>query len=193
MTDCLLVAAGIGLFTVLASIHKGNDSQKKTTQAEKESFSLLQLVSKIAVVSGGFVTTTKLILLLTELESHLAADSSMYAELQFPAFLIMVLVNFRPLLLGIVVKLILLPFTRQEKKAPVVPAHPDVFGPLSPREREVARLAVKGYTNAQIADELFISVETVKRHMSTIFEKLSIKSRRELMNLVSENQAHLSE
>lgn len=60
------------------------------------------------------------------------------------------------------------------------------FLPLSPREREVARLAIKGYTNAQIADELFISVETVKRHMSTIFEKLGIKSRRELMNLCTQ-------
>lgn len=182
LTDCLLVAAGIGLFTILAALHKDTGSH-----------SLLQIISRVAIASGGFVTTTKLILLLTELERHLAADSSIYSNVQFPAFIIMVLVNFRPLLLGIVVKLILLPFTRQEKKAPAMPAHPDVFSPLSPREREVARLAVKGCTNAQIADELFISVETVKRHMSTIFEKLSIKSRRELMNLVSENQAHPSE
>ena len=56
----------------------------------------------------------------------------------------------------------------------------DKYKNLSPREREVARLASQGYSNSQIADELFISVETVKRHMSTIFEKLRISSRQEL-------------
>ena len=55
------------------------------------------------------------------------------------------------------------------------------FSLLSRREIEVARLAAKGYTNAQIAEALFISTETVKRHMASIFEKLEIDSRKELM------------
>ena len=104
----------------------------------------------------------------------------------------MVFVNFRPLLFGILLKLILFPFekkqlykkeadskTATESSINSTPA-PDRFAVLSPREKEVARLAARGYSNAQIAEELFISIETVKRHMSTIFEKLEIKSRAEL-------------
>lgn len=192
LTDCLLVAAGIGLFTILAALHKENDSQEKPVPAGKEPFFLKQIVSKAAILSGGFVTTIKLVMLLTELERVLSDQTSPYPELEFSAFLIMVLINFRPLLLGIAVKLILLPFTKKEAHSSV-PPQTDVFNPLSPREREVARLAIRGSTNAQIADELFISVETVKRHMSTIFEKLSIKNRRELMNLVSEKQTDSTE
>ena len=55
------------------------------------------------------------------------------------------------------------------------------FKILSRREIEVARLAAKGYTNSQIAEELFISTETVKSHMNSIFEKLKITSRKELL------------
>ena len=54
---------------------------------------------------------------------------------------------------------------------------------LSPREIEVARLASKGLTNAQIADELCISIVTVKRHLATIFKKTGITSRRDLTDI----------
>lgn len=48
---------------------------------------------------------------------------------------------------------------------------------LSNREYEVLQLLSKGHSNAAIADELFISVSTVKTHVSNIFEKMNIASR----------------
>jgi len=51
------------------------------------------------------------------------------------------------------------------------------LGRLSARQREVLRLIVAGYSNAQIADELVISVNTVKFHVRTIFREAGIRSR----------------
>ena len=56
---------------------------------------------------------------------------------------------------------------------------------LTKREREVARLAYTGLTNPEIADKLCISQHTVKRHMHSIFEKLNISARIELVHLMN--------
>ncbi len=55
---------------------------------------------------------------------------------------------------------------------------------LTEREREVAILVYKGYTNPDIAEALFISRNTVRNHISNIFEKFHISSRIELIHLV---------
>ena len=52
---------------------------------------------------------------------------------------------------------------------------------LSERESQVLELAGKGMSNRQIASELFISENTVKRHMSSIFKKTGAQSRHELI------------
>jgi DNA-binding NarL/FixJ family response regulator len=49
--------------------------------------------------------------------------------------------------------------------------------PLSPREREVARLVAQGRTNAEIAAELFIAAGTVKNHLAGIQQKLGVRNR----------------
>ncbi|MDE7334662.1 MAG: LuxR C-terminal-related transcriptional regulator [Lachnospiraceae bacterium] len=51
---------------------------------------------------------------------------------------------------------------------------------LTRQERQVAELIKQGMTNREIGEELCISEATVKKHVSNIFEKLGIASRREL-------------
>lgn len=48
---------------------------------------------------------------------------------------------------------------------------------LSPRELEVLGLVVTGMTNQQIADELFLAVKTIERHVGNILTKLDVPSR----------------
>ncbi len=55
--------------------------------------------------------------------------------------------------------------------------------PVSRREREVAGLILEGETNAAIAERLFISESTVKKHVNNLFRKLGISSRWELLKL----------
>jgi predicted ATPase/DNA-binding CsgD family transcriptional regulator len=52
----------------------------------------------------------------------------------------------------------------------------DTLG-LSPREVEVLRLLVEGYSNPEIASTLFISQKTVRNHVTSILAKLSVGSR----------------
>lgn len=48
---------------------------------------------------------------------------------------------------------------------------------LSQREEEIARLASEGLSNRQIGEKLFISENTVKKHLKGVFEKLGVGSR----------------
>ncbi len=54
---------------------------------------------------------------------------------------------------------------------------------LSVQERKILTLLQKGATNQQISDEFNIGINTVKSHVSSIYSKLKIKSRNEVMNM----------
>ena len=49
--------------------------------------------------------------------------------------------------------------------------------PLSERESEVLGHVAQGLSNQEIADKLFISAGTVKRHVSNIYQKLDVHNR----------------
>ena len=57
----------------------------------------------------------------------------------------------------------------------------DPASTLSAREREVYDLVCQGMSNAEIADELFISLGTVKAHVHHVFDKIGIRSRTALV------------
>lgn len=56
---------------------------------------------------------------------------------------------------------------------------------LSKRELEILELLAQGYKNQAIADKLFISFSTVKKHIENIYSKLQLHSRIELVNWYS--------
>jgi two-component system response regulator NreC len=59
--------------------------------------------------------------------------------------------------------------------------------PLSDREREVLRLLAHGYTNQEIAKQLYISVRTAETHRAHVMQKLRLGSRAELVSYALAN------
>jgi DNA-binding NarL/FixJ family response regulator len=88
-------------------------------------------------------------------------------------------------------------YALSEEVAPAAPESPPAEGrtdeplttdPLTAREREVAAMVAKGMSNRQIAQELFLSEHTVKRHISKILRKLGLASRAEVAAWATEGR-----
>ena len=60
------------------------------------------------------------------------------------------------------------------------PLAPEGVNALTPSERRVAEQAARGQTNREVAQELFLSVKTVETHLSSVYRKLGVASRRDL-------------
>lgn len=57
---------------------------------------------------------------------------------------------------------------------------------LSPREKEVLRLLAEGYDNREIAARLFLAEQTVKNHVSVLYDKMGVKDRIHAMRKAAE-------
>jgi two-component system response regulator DegU len=62
----------------------------------------------------------------------------------------------------------------EQPAATVLPSDTNI---ISAREQEVLQLMARGYTNREIAAQLFISEKTVKNHVSNILRKLDVSDR----------------
>jgi DNA-binding NarL/FixJ family response regulator len=67
-------------------------------------------------------------------------------------------------------------------------ARPSAANALSPRELDVVRAVARGRTNSEIAAELFVSLSTVKTHLTNVHSKLGTRNRVEIAAWAWEHQ-----
>ncbi|KAA9352722.1 response regulator [Larkinella humicola] len=65
-----------------------------------------------------------------------------------------------------------------------LPATPELIHSLTPRENEIVQLLIEGYSNTDIAEQLFVSPRTVETHRKNIYAKLAIHHITELTTLM---------
>lgn len=61
---------------------------------------------------------------------------------------------------------------------------------ISKREKEIAELILQGKSNKEIEHQLFISAHTVKNHIYSLYQKVGVKSRGQLVNTMLEYNQH---
>lgn len=74
--------------------------------------------------------------------------------------------------------------------AGTTPLAPLVFDALSPRQHEVLDLVLEGCSHKEIGRRLYISLHTVRNHLSTIYRRLGVHSEPELIAFCRARQAH---
>ncbi|MBA5760811.1 response regulator transcription factor [Vibrio sp. 404] len=65
------------------------------------------------------------------------------------------------------------------------PSH-DILDLLTRREQQILQRLVNGYSNQQIADELFVTESTVKTHVYKLYRKINVRCRREAISLMKQ-------
>ncbi len=77
-------------------------------------------------------------------------------------------------------------FRRLASAAPATEEGDAALSILTPREREVLTLIARGATDREIAQELTVSLYTVKAHVRSVLQKLQVVSRREAARVVAD-------
>jgi DNA-binding CsgD family transcriptional regulator len=75
----------------------------------------------------------------------------------------------------------------EARPAEIAPLIVDAYG-LTKRESEITKLALRGLSTAEVSGELHITPNTVRDHFKAIFDKVGVRSRRELVGQVFAQQ-----
>jgi DNA-binding CsgD family transcriptional regulator len=75
----------------------------------------------------------------------------------------------------------------EARPSEIAPLIVDAYG-LSKREGEITRLVLRGLSTAEVSNELYITPNTVRDHFKSIFDKVGVRSRRELVGQVFAQQ-----
>jgi DNA-binding NarL/FixJ family response regulator len=73
-----------------------------------------------------------------------------------------------------------------QRRPPEGPRVPPWLRELTARERDILVLAMKGFNNEEIAEKVFLSLQTVKNYLSSIYGKLGVENRFQAMRLAME-------
>jgi len=67
-------------------------------------------------------------------------------------------------------------------------SHKEFMSKLSPRQKEAYVLLFTGLNGKQISKEIGIRIKTLKYHLTLVYKKLGVKTRRELIGKFLENE-----
>ena len=77
----------------------------------------------------------------------------------------------------------------EARPAEIAPLIVDAYG-LTKREGEITQLVARGLSTAEVSEELHITPNTVRDHFKAIFDKVGVRSRRELVGQIFAQQYH---
>ena len=72
----------------------------------------------------------------------------------------------------------------EARPSEIAPLIADAYGLTKKRESEITRLVLRGLSTAEVSEELHITPNTVRDHFKSIFDKVGVRSRRELVGQV---------
>ncbi len=75
----------------------------------------------------------------------------------------------------------------EARPSEIAPLIVDAYG-LTKREGEITRLVLRGLSTAEVSEQLHITPNTVRDHFKAIFDKVGVRSRRELVNQIFAQQ-----